>query len=271
MKARRTGCPRAGARIGAGEACRQPAPAHHAPRAADLAAALAATAVGWWTYPPVSGADARAAGDAAGLGSGRPAAAAPRGARARAGSVRPDGRVARAPGIPSRSCRVGAGRSRHECAAPASRRNGGAQTPHEMALGVFSLSAMTVSEVMTPRIDIVAVDVSGQRDRGDRDAAAQRACAAGRVRWACRRRRRACCTPRTCCRDCTTATPAHDAWQALIRPAAFVPEAKRLDRQLRDFQRGSGHLADRGRRVRRNRRARHAGGHSRADRRRDPG
>ena len=34
-----------------------------------------------------------------------------------------------------------------------------------------------------------------------------------------------------------------EPWQALIRPASFVPEAKRLDHQLRDFQRGNGHLA----------------------------
>ena len=33
------------------------------------------------------------------------------------------------------------------------------------------------------------------------------------------------------------------ALAALIRPAAFVPEAKTLDRQLRDFQRGPSHLA----------------------------
>jgi Hemolysins and related proteins containing CBS domains len=32
-------------------------------------------------------------------------------------------------------------------------------------------------------------------------------------------------------------------WQSLIRPAAFVPEGKPLDRQLRDFQRGPSHLA----------------------------
>ena len=34
-----------------------------------------------------------------------------------------------------------------------------------------------------------------------------------------------------------------DPWHALIRPAAFVPEGKTLDRQLRDFQRGPSHLA----------------------------
>jgi CBS domain containing-hemolysin-like protein len=32
-------------------------------------------------------------------------------------------------------------------------------------------------------------------------------------------------------------------WHALIRPAAFVPEGKTLDRQVRDFQRGPSHLA----------------------------
>jgi CBS domain containing-hemolysin-like protein len=32
-------------------------------------------------------------------------------------------------------------------------------------------------------------------------------------------------------------------WQDLVRPAAFVPEAKTLDAQLRDFQRGPAHLA----------------------------
>src|SRR2546427_3245920 len=32
-------------------------------------------------------------------------------------------------------------------------------------------------------------------------------------------------------------------WQTLVRPAAFVPETKTLDSQLRDFQRGPAHLA----------------------------
>jgi putative hemolysin len=32
-------------------------------------------------------------------------------------------------------------------------------------------------------------------------------------------------------------------WRTLIRPAAFVPEGKTLDRQVRDFQRGPSHLA----------------------------
>ena len=36
---------------------------------------------------------------------------------------------------------------------------------------------------------------------------------------------------------------AETPWQTLIRPAAYVPEGKALDRQLRDFQRGPSHLA----------------------------
>jgi CBS domain containing-hemolysin-like protein len=32
-------------------------------------------------------------------------------------------------------------------------------------------------------------------------------------------------------------------WQDLVRPAAFVPETKTLDAELRDFQRGPAHLA----------------------------
>src|SRR2546422_9741694 len=32
-------------------------------------------------------------------------------------------------------------------------------------------------------------------------------------------------------------------WQDLVRPALFVPETKTLDSQLRDFQRGPAHLA----------------------------
>jgi CBS domain containing-hemolysin-like protein len=34
-----------------------------------------------------------------------------------------------------------------------------------------------------------------------------------------------------------------ERWQDLVRPAGFVPEAKTLDAQLRDFQRGPAHLA----------------------------
>ena len=109
----------------------------------------------------------------------------------------------------------------------------------DMLFGVFSLADTTVAEVMTPRIDIIAVDSSADRDEvtailqtseharllvydGHPDEVAgvvyaKDILAAGEG----------------------DATP----WQSLIRPAAFVPEGKPLDRQLRDFQRGPSHLA----------------------------
>lgn len=111
----------------------------------------------------------------------------------------------------------------------------------EMLMGVFSLADMTVAEVMTPRIDIVAVDASAEREEvvttlrsaeharllvyeGHPDAIAG-------VIYA---------------KDMLGTLAGDDAdapWHALIRPAAFVPEGKALDRQLRDFQRGPSHLA----------------------------
>jgi len=109
----------------------------------------------------------------------------------------------------------------------------------DMLFGVFSLADTTVAEVMTPRIDIIAVDSSADRDEvtailqtseharllvydGHPDEVAG-------VVYA---------------KDILAAGDGDAApWQTLIRPAAFVPEGKPLDRQLRDFQRGPSHLA----------------------------
>lgn len=109
----------------------------------------------------------------------------------------------------------------------------------DMLLGVFSLADTTVSEVMTPRIDIVAVDLSASREEvvrtlrsteharllvydGHPDAVVGVIYAKDML---------------------ASLNDAATSWDALIRPAAFVPEAKTLDRQLRDFQRGPSHLA----------------------------
>jgi CBS domain containing-hemolysin-like protein len=108
----------------------------------------------------------------------------------------------------------------------------------DMLLGVFSLADTTVEEVMTPRIDIVAVDSSATRDEvaeilrnseharllvfdGNPDSVAG-------VIYA---------------KDVLASATADETWHALIRPSGFVPEGKTLDRQLRDFQRGPSHLA----------------------------
>lgn len=115
-------------------------------------------------------------------------------------------------------------------------------SPQEMALGVFSLSEMGVAEVMTPRLDIIAVQVaeseadvvttlrSSEHARllvfdGHPDAVVGVIYAKDVL-------------PRL-----YAETAPHEPWQSLIRPAAFVPTGKTLDRQLRDFQRGPGHLA----------------------------
>ncbi len=125
--------------------------------------------------------------------------------------------------------------------APESDRRDGGATERDMLLGVFSLADMTVAEVMTPRIDVVSVELSATRAEvvavlsaseharlpvydGGPDIVAG-------VLYA---------------KDMLP-TPGAVAdvrpWQSLVRPAAYVPEAKRLDRQLRDFQRTAGHLA----------------------------
>ena len=109
----------------------------------------------------------------------------------------------------------------------------------DMLLGVFSLADTTVEEVMTPRIDIVAVDSSATREEvaetlrnseharllvfdGHPDAVAGVVYAKDVL---------------------ASGITESEPWHALIRPSAFVPEGKTLDRQLRDFQRGPSHLA----------------------------
>lgn len=126
-------------------------------------------------------------------------------------------------------------------APPVGERHSGGAAQRDMLLGVFSLADMTVAEVMTPRIDIVGVDVAASRDE---------------VISVLRRSEHARLlvydsSPDTVAgviyaKDmiATMAEPGEqEPWQALVRPATFVPEAKSLDRQLRDFQRGPAHLA----------------------------
>jgi CBS domain containing-hemolysin-like protein len=114
----------------------------------------------------------------------------------------------------------------------------------DMLLGVFTLADTRVDEVMTPRLDMAAVDLGAATDD---------------VVEAFRQSEH-------------TRLPVYDGtpdnivgivfakdlvpfamglgdaglgarWQDLVRPAAYVPETKTLDSQLRDFQRGPAHLA----------------------------
>jgi magnesium and cobalt transporter len=116
------------------------------------------------------------------------------------------------------------------------------QSSHDMALGVFSLADTTVSEVMTPRIDIVAVDVA---DSEEQALATLRRSEHARVLVfdAHPDAVIGVLHARDMLSRVHDSAGTHAPWQQLIRPVVFVPEAKRLDLQLRDFQRGRGHLA----------------------------
>ncbi|MDX2193495.1 MAG: hemolysin family protein [Gemmatimonadales bacterium] len=115
-----------------------------------------------------------------------------------------------------------------------------AAAQRDVFLGIFSLADTTVAEVMTPRIDIVAVDTAWPRAqmletlRGSQHARLPvydgHPDAVVGVLHA---------------KDVLARLddPDDAPWQALVRPAAFVPEGKTLDRQLRDFQRARSHLA----------------------------
>ena len=111
-----------------------------------------------------------------------------------------------------------------------------------MLLGVFTLADTTVDEVMTPRLDMTGVDISAstaevldalrqsQHSRlpvvdGTPDNVAGVVFAKDLVPIAM-----------------GLAEPGM-RWQSLVRPAAFVPETKTLDNQLRDFQGTPAHIA----------------------------
>jgi len=111
----------------------------------------------------------------------------------------------------------------------------------DMLLGVFSLADTMVTEVMTPRVDVVGVEAATPFDEVVKAVAAAE----------------------------YSRLPAYDTdldhivgvlyakdllpalfapgsgptdWKGLVRPVDIVPETKTLDGQLRDFQRGPNHL-----------------------------
>ena len=112
----------------------------------------------------------------------------------------------------------------------------------DMLLGVFTLADTTVDEVMTPRLDMTGIDVAASTEDvletfkhnqhtrmpavdGTPDNVAGVVFAKDLVPIA------------------MGLAEAGTRWQSLIRPAAFVPETKTLDKQLRDFQGTPAHIA----------------------------
>ena len=116
----------------------------------------------------------------------------------------------------------------------------------DMLLGVFTLADTRTDEVMTPRLDMTAVDVAAPLDDvleafhqsehtrlpvydGTPDNIVGIVFAKDLVPLAM---------------GLTDASATGGPrWQAVVRPASYVPEGKTLDSQLRDFQRGPAHLA----------------------------
>jgi magnesium and cobalt exporter, CNNM family len=112
----------------------------------------------------------------------------------------------------------------------------------DLLLGVFSLRETTVAEVMTPRLDILGVEATA--DWNEVVDAVRRS---EHARLPVYRDTLDDILGILYAKDLVAAVagtnPRPDTWHALIRPAQFVPEGKPLTTQLRDFQRGRGHLA----------------------------
>jgi putative hemolysin len=126
-------------------------------------------------------------------------------------------------------------------AAPAPRREFGV-AQRDMLLGVLSLEDTTVEDIMTPRLDVVGVDA--EASWGEVVEVARRS---EHSRLPVFRETLDDVAGIVFAKDLapgligTTAPP--ERWQELIRPVSVVPESKTLAQQLRDFQRGGGHLA----------------------------
>jgi len=112
----------------------------------------------------------------------------------------------------------------------------------DMLLGVFTMADTTVDEVMTPRLDMTSVDVSAStEDVLDTFKHSQHtrlpvldgsADSVNGVLFG-----------KDIVPIAMGLAEQGTRWQSLVRPAAFVPETKTLDNQLRDFQSTPAHIA----------------------------
>jgi CBS domain containing-hemolysin-like protein len=209
-----------------------------------VAAATAAAALGWWQRPPLAAAGVLAltivltfiVGDAL------PRSAA-RIAPDLAELALPVARRTLPPFLPLLAPLTLADRRLHALGAarrPLEPVLGAAQ--RDMLLGIFTIADTTVQEVMTPRLDLVGVDIAASAP--DVLAAFRHSEHTRLPVWDG--------TPDSImgvvyARDLVPlAMGLADAparWQDLVRPTPFVPETKTVDSQLRDFQRGPADLA----------------------------
>ncbi|HXY70818.1 MAG TPA: hemolysin family protein [Gemmatimonadales bacterium] len=113
----------------------------------------------------------------------------------------------------------------------------------DMLLGVFALADTMVSEIMTPRVDLTGVDCARSFEETVATVAA-----AEHARLPAFDRDLDHTVGVLYAKDLLPALfgadpEARRTWRSLVRPVDIVPETKTLDAQLRDFQRGPGHLA----------------------------
>jgi CBS domain containing-hemolysin-like protein len=209
-----------------------------------IGATGASTAVAWWQRAPL---DALGALLIAGalvltLGEGLPRGLGALLPRAAARLLRP-ARASLTPFRPLFGIMAVADRLGHR-ALPSSRPGTGVlgTAQREMLVGVFSLEDTTVEDIMTPRLDIVGaeaeaswqevVDVVRQSEHSRIPVYRHSLDDIAGILYA---------------KDIAPVLAGHSpppaSWHELVRPVGFVPEAKTLAAQLRDFQRGAAHLA----------------------------
>jgi len=138
----------------------------------------------------------------------------------------------------------GVDRIAHRVIPPAAPQAGGriGAAQRDMLLGVFSLEDTTIEDVMTPRLDIIAaeetapwtelLDVVRASEHSRIPIVRETLDDVAGVVYA-----------KDLAPVVAGTAPPPERWQELIRPVPFVPETKSLAAQLRDFQRGTGHLA----------------------------
>lgn len=112
----------------------------------------------------------------------------------------------------------------------------------DLVMGVFSLGETTVSEIMTPRLDIVSLD-----DRAEWSEVVNVVARSEHARIIAYTDTLDNVSGVLYAKDLVPAVAGTASvptrWRDFVRPAQFVPESKPLTMQLRDFQRGPGHIA----------------------------
>ena len=122
------------------------------------------------------------------------------------------------------------------------RRADGGKGERDMLAGVMSLSETTVEEIMTPRLDLIAIDAAA-----DWHEVSEQVRRSEHARLPVYRGDLDTIDGILYAKDLLPAiggmADPPSTWHEFVRPAPFVPESKSLAAQLRDFKRGRAHIA----------------------------